>query len=206
MKIVLLFLFTSVLFASSYPTFTKEELHSIEKNSPISKNRIVDYQKHMRQFQKFSKAQQLVKVNSYLNQLQSQYDDIINHTDDSWATPKEFLRVGYGDCEDYVIIKYYSLIKLGFDEKKLFFTLGKEKFHHCCHMVLCYFKTKEDIPLVLDNLSFKILNLKQRKDLDARYLFNSTGFYKIDKNFQLTRMADRYKHFELLKAKIAKNL
>jgi len=205
MKTFLLLLLVSILLADIYPSFTNSELRAIKKNNVISKNRIVDYQKTLLMLKTLDKETQLNKVNFYLNRLLPQYDDVINKKVDNWATPKEFLTVGYGDCEDYVIIKYYSLIKLGFDEKKLYITLVKEKFKGGNHMVLTYFKTKNTPPLVLDNLSFKILDLKIREDLEAQLFINSSGVYKLTKDLKLQKMAHKYKEFEELKAKVKNN-
>ena len=137
------------------------------QNNIISKNRIVDYQNSLLIFKTLDKDKQLNKVNFYLNRLLPQYDDVINNKLDNWATPKEFLTVGYGDCEDYVIIKYFTLLKLGFDKNKLFLTAVNEKYTGGYHMVLTYFKEKNKSPLVLDNLSFRILDLKTRTDIKA---------------------------------------
>ena len=145
------------------------------------------------------------RINLYLNTLLPQYDDVIKNKLDDWATPKEFLTIGYGDCEDYVIIKYYSLIRLGFDEKKLFLTRVKEKYRGGIHMVLTYFKEKNRPPLVLDNLSFKILNLKIRRDIEAEVFINSTGVYRITKDFKLIKIANKYREFEELKIKVKNN-
>ncbi|MEA1982775.1 MAG: transglutaminase-like cysteine peptidase, partial [Campylobacterota bacterium] len=133
------------------------------------------------------------------NQLLPQYDAVINKQENHWATPKEFLITGYGDCEDYVIIKYFSLIKLGFDENKLFLTVVKENYYGQHHMVLSYFDSKQNYPLFLDNLSFKILNLKERKDLQAQTFINSTGVYKLQDG-KLVKIAHRsLEYTELLK-------
>ncbi len=202
MKTILLLLLASILLAGTYPSFTNSELRAIKKNNIISKNRIVDYQKTLLTLKTVDQETQLNKVNFYLNRLLPQYDDVINNKLDNWATPKEFLTVGYGDCEDYVIIKYYSLIKLGFDEKKLFITIVKEKFKGGNHMVLTYFKTKNEPPLVLDNLSFKILDLKTREDLEAQFFINTTGVYKLTEEFKLLKVAHKYKEFEELKIKV----
>lgn len=203
-KYLLLFFFT-LLSAQDYPVFSKQELEQINQTSAISKNRILDYKKNMGIFQKYPKDKQLQKINFYLNGLLPQYDDITKHKQDDWATPKDFLKIGYGDCEDYVIIKYYSLINLGFNEKKLFLTIVKENFHGGYHMVLSYFKKEGIAPLILDNLSFKILDLHKRKDLKAQYFINSTGVYTISKNFKLTKIAQKYKEFEELKLKVTNN-
>jgi len=205
MKTFLLILLTSVLLLATYPSFTNSELRAINKNSIIAKNRIVDYQNTLLTLKTLDKEIQLNRINFYLNRLLPQYDDVINNKLDNWATPKEFLTVGYGDCEDYVIIKYYSLIKLGFDEKKLYLTLVKEKFRGGNHMVLTYFKTQGKSPLVLDNLSFKILDLKTREDLEAELFINSSGVYKLQEDSRLLKVAHKYKEFEELKVKVKNN-
>jgi len=202
----LLFIFFYIsLFAQSYPFFTQKELNNIEKhNGKISKNRVMDYQKNMYLIKTYPKAKQLIRVNFYLNQLLPQYDDVIQKKEDYWATPKEFLITGYGDCEDYAIIKYYSLIKLGFDEKKLFITTVREKYSGGYHMVLSYFKNKNQSPLILDNLSFKVLNLKTRKDLKADLFINSTGVYKLSEKNILIKVADYATQYKELVEKIQK--
>jgi len=159
----------------------------------------------MHKCQNKPESQKLKKVNFYLNGLLPQYDAVIQKQEDSWATPKEFLTIGYGDCEDYALIKYYSLIKLGIDEKKLFLTIVNENFSGGEHMVLTYFRYKNRAPLVLDNLSFKILNLEQRQDLNAQIFINSTGVYKAGKNFSLIKIAQKYKTFEELRKKVLNN-
>ena len=205
MKTFLFLLLASLLLAESYPSFTDNELRIIKKSNVIAKKRITDYQNKLQIFNNFDKDKQLNKVNLYLNKLLPQYDDVIHKQENNWATPKEFLTIGYGDCEDYAIIKYYSLIKLGFNEKKLFITLAKEKFRGGSHMVLTYFKTKNRPPLVLDNLSFKILDLKTRKDLQAGLFINSNGVYKIKEDFILQKVAKKYKEFEELQTKVNNN-
>lgn len=205
MKTLFLLLLTSLLFSKTYPSFTKHELDNIAKSNIISKNRIEDYEKTITFHEKNSKNVQLKRINLYLNTLLPQYDDVIKNKLDDWATPKEFLTIGYGDCEDYVIIKYYSLIRLGFDEKKLFLTRVKEKYRGGIHMVLTYFKEKNRPPLVLDNLSFKILNLKIRRDIEAEVFINSTGVYRITKDFKLIKIANKYREFEELKIKVKNN-
>ncbi len=191
----------SLLFADSYPSFSKAELQNIKgKNGRIAKNRIIDYKKTLVKMQSYSKKKQLTSINFYFNQLLPQYDDIINKQEDHWATPKEFLIAGYGDCEDYVIIKYFSLIKLGFDEKKLFITVVKERYYGGYHMVLSYFKEEGKSPLILDNLSFRILNLKIRDDIKADTFINSTGVYRLKGN-KLVKFAHHSKEYlELLES------
>ena len=131
-----------------------------------------------------------------------QYDAVIKNKEEYWATPKEFLIIGYGDCEDYAIIKYFTLLKLGFEEKKLFLTGVKDKYSGNHHMVLSYFKDKGKSPLILDNLSFKILSLKEREDLKADIFINSYGIFKINKNNKLIKKARYTKKFTNLLKKV----
>ncbi len=205
MKLFICFMFTTLLLANTYPNFTKKDFILIQKNAgKISKNRAEDYQKTITLYKKYPKNKQLSKVNFYLNQLLPEYDDITQKQEDYWASPKEFLIIGFGDCEDYVIIKYFTLIKLGFDKNKLFLTTVHEKYLGGYHMVLSYFKDKGDSPLILDNLSFKILNLKTRKDLKADTFINDSGVYKINKNNKLIKIYKSSLKFKELLEKIKK--
>ena len=122
--------------------------------------------------------------------------------EDYWATPKEFLIAGYGDCEDYVIIKYFTLIKLGFDKKKLYLTTVHEKYIGGYHMVLSYFDKEGESPLILDNLSFRILKLNTRTDLEADTFINLRGVYKIDKNNKLKKVQSYSPKFQELLRKV----
>ncbi|MDF1875828.1 transglutaminase-like cysteine peptidase [Sulfurimonas sp. SAG-AH-194-I05] len=206
MKIMLLLLLSLSLYANVYPYFNKSELITIEKSvGKMSKNRALDYQNKVQSWKKFNKTKQLNIVNRYLNQLLPQYDDVTRNQEDYWASPKEFLITGYGDCEDYAIIKYFTLIKLGFDEKKLFLTTVHEQYTGGYHMVLSYFKDKKKSPLVLDNLSFRILTLETRKDIKADMFINSKGVYKMKKNHTLKKISNKLLLYTKLIKKIKKN-
>ena len=201
MKILFILLSFSFLYATSYPSFSKKELNIIKiELGDIAKNRADDYDTTMKSLKNIPKPKQLIKVNSYLNQLLPQVDMLNQRTPDHWETPKEFLRCGYGDCEDYAIIKYFTLIKLGFDKKKLFITSVYDKYSGSYHMVLSYFKSKGKPPLILDNLSFMILDLKRREDLKVDKFMNKYGTYKITKYNKLVKIDKAPKKFlELLK-------
>ncbi len=127
-----------------------------------------------------------------------------NNKSDYWETPKEFLTCGYGDCEDYAIIKYFTLLKLGFSKEKLFITTAFEKYSGQYHMVLSYFESKNKPPLILDNLSYKILDLKVREDLKADIFINETGTYKMDKDNKLIRVDNTHKKFVELMDRVKK--
>jgi len=203
MRIALFLLITTFLYASSYPFFSQKELQTTQNMR--TKNRILDYQNTIAQMQGLPKQKQLTKTNFYLNQLLPQYDSVINKEEDHWATPKEFLLTGYGDCEDYVIIKYFTLLKLGFDESKLYITVVKEKYKGGMHMVLSYFEKKNNSPLILDNLSFRILKLKKRKDLQVNLLINSTGTYRLQQD-RLVKVSSVHQKYKILMKNIENEL
>jgi len=207
LKILFLLLPFSFLFASSYPSFTTKELDFIKiELGEIAKNRAYDYDSTIKSLKNIPKQKQLIKVNFYLNQLLPQVDMLNQKTIDHWETPKEFLKCGYGDCEDYAIIKYFTLIKLGFEKKKLFMTSVYEKYTGSYHMVLSYFESDGKPPLILDNLSFRILDLKKREDLKVDKFINNSGTYKISKYNKLIKIDEAPKKFLDLLKKVKKDL
>jgi len=121
--------------------------------------------------------EKLIKINSFFNQFVSEYDANTWKEEDYWATPLEFTAKGRGDCEDYAIGKYFALKEVGIDKDKLFIMIVKEKTARDHHMVLAYLQHTKSSPLVLDNLSWKILPLQQRIDLKPVYGFNEKNLY-----------------------------
>lgn len=96
-------------------------------------------------------------------------------TEEYWATPSETLSTGQGDCEDFAIAKYFSLVKMGIPAERLRLTYVKAR--DSAHMVLAYYKNPQDQPLILDNLIGAILPAAERKDLLPVYAFNAEGIY-----------------------------
>ena len=168
----------------------------------MAKNRVIDYTNTIQSYEKYSKNQQLEKVNYYLNKVIPQKNRSFIDRQDHWTTPKEFLTSGFADCEDYAIIKYFTLLKLGFEEEKLFMTVAYDKYSKQHHMVLSYFKDEGTLPLILDNLSFKVLNLQKRKDLEVNMFVNSSGVYAFDENEKLIKVASGAKKFNELLQRI----
>ena len=196
----LLLLFFLPLFANNYPSFPTQELREIEMTSgTIAKNRSLDYQKIINNLRSKSESEQVLLLNTYLNQLISLSDSETKNIKDYWSTPKEFLIKGRGDCEDYAIIKYYSMIKLGFDRDKLYLTMVKELLHGRNHMVLSYFPNPHHQPLILDNLSFKVLPLNKRTDLKARYFINDNGVFAYNNAYLIPVNAKSKKFIHLIK-------
>lgn len=67
-------------------------------------------------------------------------------------------------------------------------------------MVLSYFTQKDKAPLILDNLSYEILDSTKRDDLKINAFINANGVYVFNDNSKLTKTRFRSKKFkELLK-------
>ncbi|MDF1761961.1 MAG: transglutaminase-like cysteine peptidase [Oleibacter sp.] len=140
--------------------------------------RIDRWREAMADAQFLSESEKLVAINSFFNE-NVRYISDQKHWDsiDYWANPYESLVTNGGDCEDFVIAKYYSLIKLGINVEKLRITYVKALRFNQAHMVLAYYPTADSIPLVLDNLIPLIRPANKRPDLEPVYSFNATGMW-----------------------------
>lgn len=116
-------------------------------------------------------------VNRFFNQFEYREDIHQWNEQDYWATPQEFIGTGIGDCEDFVIAKYFALRKLGIPDDRLYLTYVKALKQNVAHMVLSYFETKTSMPLVLDNYEGEILPANLRKDLLPVYSFNAKSLF-----------------------------
>jgi len=120
----------------------------------------------------------LEEVNDFFN-AEIPFVDDIRHWKviDYWATPYESLGTNGGDCEDYVIAKFYSLLRLGIPPNKLRFNYVKALDYNQAHMVLTYYSSPGAMPLVLDNLTSRIRPANERRDLKPVYSFNANGLW-----------------------------
>ncbi|RCU51712.1 MULTISPECIES: transglutaminase-like cysteine peptidase [Corallincola] len=116
---------------------------------------------------------QLKAINNFFNQMKFSSDESVWGVEDYWATPIEFIGRGEGDCEDYTIAKYYSLIEAGFPADKLRLMYVKAVEYNQHHMVLTYYEQRGAEPLVLDNIDPVIRPASERDDLIPIYSFNA---------------------------------
>ena len=177
----LLALSVNIIFAKPY---VEEKLLSkiIQKYKVFAKKRFFYLQKSLDRVKESSELEKLEAVNKFYNGVSYISDIKLYKKNDYWATPWEFLGKDKGDCEDYVISKYFALIYLGIDSKKLFFTYVRSTKFKSAHMVLTYFETPRSEPLILDNNNQKIFPASQRKDLTPIYNFNGESLYKASKH------------------------
>ncbi len=102
-----------------------------------------------------SAAEQLDAVNAYVN-AQNYVGDKKNYgKEDHWADPVTFLKNG-GDCEDFAILKYFSLRALGWPDDALRVVVVQDTRLRQPHAVLAV-ATEKDV-LILDNQKKKIVS------------------------------------------------
>ncbi|CAM8619861.1 COG3672 Predicted transglutaminase-like cysteine proteinase [Comamonadaceae bacterium] len=127
-------------------------------------------------------TERLKRVNSFVNQqVQFSEDTAVWGQTDYWATPVETLGRGAGDCEDFAIAKYFTLLQIGVAPDKLRFIYVRAKTGTSdatqAHMVLAFYASPDAEPLVMDNLVGEIKPASRRPDLVPVFSFNSTGVF-----------------------------
>jgi predicted transglutaminase-like cysteine proteinase len=141
----------------------------------------------------------VITVNRFFNQLEYRPDIKTWNKKDYWASRLEFLGKGQGDCEDYAVAKFLTMVQLGVPEEKLFLTYVKAVgYPDAAHLVVTYYKEPGTVPLVLDNYIKKILPATQRTDLVPVYSFTAKDLY-IQKQYGLGKRINR----KLLKTQLS---
>jgi len=127
---------------------------------------------------------QLKAINDFYNRRLAYKEDIDNWgLIDYWASPLESLGKGAGDCEDYAIGKYFTLVAMGMPHAKLRMVYVRASIAgapngYVAHMVLAYYPQPEAEPLVLDNLIPEIRPAGTRPDLTPVFSFNAEGLWQ----------------------------
>ncbi|WP_297577477.1 transglutaminase-like cysteine peptidase [uncultured Deefgea sp.] len=152
-----------------------------KKYGAASKQRLEAWQVLLSSDKKMDDLKKLKLVNDFFNQQIMFVSDAQNWgVEDYWATPVEMLAKGRGDCEDFAIAKYFSLLALGLAENKLRITYVQASGfgpNNLAHMVLSYYPRPAEMPLILDNLIPEIRQAALRPDLIPIYSFNGQGLW-----------------------------
>lgn len=123
----------------------------------------------------------LEAVNGFINRSVLYASDQVTWGEhDYWATPAQTLERGLGDCEDFAIAKYFSLVRMGVPSEKLRLTFVKALQpgkRGQAHMVLAYYPSPSAQPLILDNRQAAIEPASRRPDLLPVYAFNNQGIF-----------------------------
>lgn len=127
----------------------------------------------------------LRRVNEFFNRrIQFADDQEVWGQTDYWATPMETLAKGKGDCEDFTIAKYFTLLNAGIPNEQLRLVYVRARIGGPAsslvqaHMVLAYYPAPDAEPLVLDNLITDIRPASRRPDLAPVFSFNDQGIWQ----------------------------
>jgi predicted transglutaminase-like cysteine proteinase len=126
-------------------------------------------------------AERLERANQFVNgRTLFQSDFQVWQAQDYWATPLETLGVGRGDCEDFAIAKFVSLVALGIPQEQLrliYVRAQIDGMQSQAHMVLGYYADPNGEPHILDNLVGTIEPASARTDLVPVFSFNAEGLW-----------------------------
>ena len=169
----------SVLFAQSHIPLNEDKIiSSLKKHyGERAGKRGKAWFKLMREQNNKPELDRLEKVNRFFNLFRFIDDGKLWGKSNYWASPIEFIGVNGGDCEDYSIAKYFTLLELGIADEKMRITMVKAVKLNQYHMVLAYYKTPSAMPLILDNLDGTIKPANQRNDLIPIYSFNASQLW-----------------------------
>ncbi len=115
--------------------------------------RILHWLEALRGYRNLPPRAQLAQVNAWANAQPYRTDDANFGRPDYYATPLEFLERS-GDCEDYVIFKYFALRALGFPKDSLQVVLVERLRDRVAHAVLAV--RLDDGIFVLDNATNRV--------------------------------------------------
>ena len=178
--IALLFLALCLGAAAAGLDFAPLHEQLIARFGPARIGLLKDWQSLLDTARGVSESDKLKRVNDFFNRNIAFDEDItIWGQSDYWATPLETVGKGRGDCEDFSIIKYYTLRQLGVPVAKmrLIYVKAKQAGGQRAHMVLAYYASPTAEPLVLDNLDPAIRPASKRPDLTPVFSFNSQGIF-----------------------------
>jgi predicted transglutaminase-like cysteine proteinase len=132
----------------------------------------------------FDDAGRLAAVNQFFNRrIEFAEDSVTWNQTDHWASPLELLAKRAGDCEDFVIAKYFTLQLAGVPVARLRLVyvrlqVGGPTGEVRPHMVLAYYATTHAEPLILDNLINDIRPASRRPELVPVFSFNGEGLWQ----------------------------
>ncbi len=131
------------------------------------------WQKKIVAWRKLNAGEQIAAVNRFANRTIRYTDDRKTFKkSDYWATPLQSLR-GRGDCEDYVLLKYESLLALGFAKNDLRIVVVMDQRKNLAHAVLSV-KTAAGT-FILDNQDQRVLSHDSIRHYAPLYSINEKG-------------------------------
>lgn len=117
---------------------------------------------------------QLILVNKYINKWLYVLDPINYNEKDYWATPRQFMTRN-GDCEDYAIAKYASLVHLGFPKEEMRIVVLQDLNLKVAHAVLVVYVGGK--ALILDNQITDVVESNRIKHYKPIFSINEGAWW-----------------------------
>lgn len=137
-------------------------------NSTCADLVLSSWARELRPLQNLPKYQKIAAVNNLVNR-RSYADDRRNYgRSDYWASPREFLTKG-GDCEDYAILKFASLLALGVRDQDMRLVVGRLSTGTPHAFLATHVGAQE---YILDNRQSQIYLTQNRNDYIPKYSMN----------------------------------
>ena len=128
------------------------------------------------QFKEKAKGKNAMDLLRYVNSFWNTWpyrEDIDNWgQEDYWEIPAEFLKKS-GDCEDYSIIKYFTLKELGIPPETMRIVVVRDTIRNMAHAVLVVYMNND--AYVLDSLSNAVLSHTRFSHYSPQYSVNEFG-------------------------------
>ena len=158
---------------------------SASKQNPTQSTRVItQWQELIKTTEVRPTKDRLTQINHFFHrQLTYREDSAVWGQSDYWATPLQTLMQGQGDCEDYAIGTYVSLLQAGVPNEKLRLIYVRARIGGPSspitrpHMVLAYYPAPDAEPLILDSLTRDVLPASERTDLFPVFSFNSESLW-----------------------------
>lgn len=176
----LLLLFAGSFAVAAFPGFSSDFLAYIEEHyGGRAQSTMKDWEQLVSDSRDLAESDKLRAANLFFNKRIWFLDDR-EHWDreDYWATPMQTMATLGGDCEDFVIAKYFTLREIGVADQRLRLTYVRSTLIDKPHMILAYYRTPSAAPLVLDNLMDDIKPASERPDLTPVYSFNGQSLWQ----------------------------
>lgn len=119
----------------------------------------------------FQSLQEIADVNSSINSLiQYTSDEKLYGKADHWANFEEISNSLAGDCEDYALLKYWALRKIGVPAESMHILVFYDKIVRIHHAVLIVNQ------MVLDNRTDRIIKIDKLTDIAPNMAINENEF------------------------------
>lgn len=157
----------------------QQALHYENVNyGPDAVSRLEAWQVLINSAQESSELEKLQLVTDFFNSLslipQAKSSSLASQ---AWINPVQFLGQGQGSSEDFALAKYLTLKVMGIPPYKMRFAYVVSNITRKPQMVLVYYETTASDPLILDNITRKILYASERPDLRPIYMFNESSIW-----------------------------